>query len=52
MTTQRSKTVGEDWGASRSREVTWHDPGPSTARGLTMAGLDYLRTMIDGTLPT
>jgi hypothetical protein len=51
MTAQHSDTVAEDWGASRSRVVTWHDPGPSTARGLTMAGLDYLRAMIDGTLP-
>ena len=51
MTTQRSETVAEDWGASRSRVVTWHDPGPSTAPGLTMAGLDYLQAMIDGTLP-
>ena len=51
MTTQRRETVAEDWGESRSRVVTWHDPAPSTARGLTMAGLDYLRAMIDGTLP-
>lgn len=51
MTAQRSDTVGEGWGESRSRVVTWHGPGPSTARGLTMAGLDYLRAMIDGTLP-
>jgi len=51
MTAQRAETVADDWGASRSRVVTWHDPGPSTARGLTMAGLDYLRAMIDGTLP-
>ena len=51
MTAQRSDTVAEDWGESRSRVVTWHDPGPSTARGLAMAGLDYLRAMIDGTLP-
>ena len=51
MTTQRRETVAEDWGESRSRVVTWHDPGPSIARGLTMAGLDYLRAMIDGTLP-
>jgi uncharacterized protein (TIGR00369 family) len=51
VTTQRSEARAEDWGASRSRVVTWHDPGPSTARGLTMAGLDYLRAMIDGTLP-
>jgi uncharacterized protein (TIGR00369 family) len=51
MTAQRSDTVAEGWGASRSRVVTWHDPGPSTARGLTMAGLDYLQAMIDGWLP-
>jgi uncharacterized protein (TIGR00369 family) len=51
MTAQRSDTGGEDWGAPRSRVVTWHEPGPSTARGLTMTGLDYLRAMIDGTLP-
>ncbi|HEX9497196.1 MAG TPA: PaaI family thioesterase [Mycobacterium sp.] len=51
MTAQRSDTVAEDWGESRSRVVTWHDPAPSTARGLAMAGLDYLRAMIDGTLP-
>jgi uncharacterized protein (TIGR00369 family) len=51
MTAQRSDTLAEGWGASRSRTVTWHDPGPSTARGLTMAGLDYLQAMIDGSLP-
>jgi len=51
VTTQRAETVADDWGAPRSRVVTWHDPGPSTARGLTMTGLDYLRAMIDGTLP-
>ena len=46
MTAQRGDTVAEDWGESRSRVVTWHDPGPSTARGLTMAGLDYLLLLI------
>jgi uncharacterized protein (TIGR00369 family) len=51
VTAQRAETVADDWGASRSRVVTWHDPGPSIARGLTMAGVDYLRAMIDGTLP-
>jgi len=40
-----------DWGPQRSKTVTWHEPGPSTARGLTMAGLDYLRAMADGELP-
>lgn len=39
-----------DWGAPRSRTVTWHDPAPSTAKGLTMAGNDYLQAIIDGKL--
>jgi uncharacterized protein (TIGR00369 family) len=39
------------WGPQRSRTVTWHEPGPSTAKGLTMAGIDYLRAMVDGDLP-
>ena len=41
----------EDWGPQRSRTITWHEPGPSTAKGLTMAGIDYLQAMIDGELP-
>jgi uncharacterized protein (TIGR00369 family) len=40
-----------DWGEPRSRTVTWHDPGPSTEKGLTMAGVDYLQAMVDGELP-
>jgi uncharacterized protein (TIGR00369 family) len=40
-----------DWGAQRSKTITWHEPGPSTAKGLTMAGLDYLQAMADGRLP-
>jgi len=40
-----------DWGPQRSRTVTWHEPGPSTAKGLTMAGIDYLRAIVDGHLP-
>jgi acyl-coenzyme A thioesterase PaaI-like protein len=39
-----------DWGAPRSRTVTWHDPTPSTAKGLSMAGIDYLQAIIDGEL--
>lgn len=39
------------WGEQRSREITWHDPAPTTAAGLSMKGLDYLRAMIDGVLP-
>jgi uncharacterized protein (TIGR00369 family) len=40
-----------DWGPQRSKTVTWRDPGPATAKGLTMAGLDYLQAMADGRLP-
>src|SRR5262245_20844715 len=39
------------WGAPRSRTVTWHSPRPSTAKGLAMAGIDYLRAVVDGRLP-
>ncbi|MCW2591555.1 MAG: hypothetical protein JWQ86_3982 [Mycobacterium sp.] len=44
-------TTDQGWGEQRSKVVTWHDPKPTTARGLSMAGLDYLRAMVDGTLP-
>ena len=43
--------VHNDWGPQRSRTVSWHDPGPSAAKGLTMAGVDYLRAMANGELP-
>jgi uncharacterized protein (TIGR00369 family) len=39
------------WGPQKSRTVTWHEPGPSTAKGLTMSGIDYLTAMADGELP-
>jgi uncharacterized protein (TIGR00369 family) len=40
-----------DWGPQRSKTVTWHSPGPSTAKGLTLSGVDYLRAMVNGDLP-
>jgi uncharacterized protein (TIGR00369 family) len=40
-----------DWGPRRSKTVTWHSPGPTTAKGLTMSGIDYLHAMVDGDLP-
>jgi uncharacterized protein (TIGR00369 family) len=40
-----------DWGPQRSKIVTWHSPGPSTAKGLTLSGIDYLRAMVHGDLP-
>ncbi|MCT7660447.1 PaaI family thioesterase [Mycobacterium deserti] len=52
MTVELSKTSDRaDWGPQRSRTVTWHDPAPTTAKGLAMAGIDYLRAMADGVLP-
>ncbi|KUI19365.1 aromatic compound degradation protein PaaI [Mycobacterium sp. GA-1285] len=51
MTLELETTAGrKDWGPQRSRTVTWHSPGPSTAKGLTMAGIDYLRAIADGRL--
>ena len=35
----------------RTRTVTWHDPHTTAAAGRQMAGIDYLRAMMDGTLP-
>jgi uncharacterized protein (TIGR00369 family) len=51
MTVELTQTADRaDWGEPRSRTVTWNDPGPSTAKGLAMAGIDYLQAMIDGKL--
>jgi uncharacterized protein (TIGR00369 family) len=44
-------TAAREWGERRSKVVTWHDPAPTTAKGLSMAGIDYLQAMIDGILP-
>lgn len=41
----------QGWGEKRSKVVSWHDPAPTTATGLAMAGIDYLRAMVDGALP-
>ena len=52
MTMEMTATTDrDDWGAQRSRTVTWHDPGPGTAKGLSMPGIDYLRAMADVALP-
>jgi uncharacterized protein (TIGR00369 family) len=51
MTTANDASENELWGTQRSRTVTWHEPGPGTARGLSMAGIDYLKAMIAGELP-
>lgn len=46
-----SELDAEGWGEKRSKVVTWHDPAPTTSAGLSMSGIDYLRAMVDGTLP-
>jgi uncharacterized protein (TIGR00369 family) len=52
MTTHLTESVyGESWGPQRSRTVEWCDPGPSTAQGMSMAGIDYLQAMMDHQLP-
>jgi len=52
MTAELADTdVRADWGPQRSRTVTWFEPRPSTTKGLTMAGIDYLQAMVDGDLP-
>ncbi|HWH31946.1 MAG TPA: PaaI family thioesterase [Egibacteraceae bacterium] len=35
----------------RERLVRWEDPAAAAEQGLALAGLDYLRGMIDGALP-
>ena len=50
MTAELTETRA-DWGPQRSKTITWHEPGPSTAKGLTMAGLDYLQAIAEGRLP-
>lgn len=44
-------TGNDGWGEKRSKVVTWHDPEPATAKGLSMAGIDYLQAIVDGILP-
>ena len=37
--------------ATRSRTYSWTDPSQTAQAGLTMSGIDYLRAMMDGSLP-
>lgn len=41
----------QDWGQLRSRSIEWRAPAPSTAKGMSMQGLDYLRAIMAGELP-
>jgi uncharacterized protein (TIGR00369 family) len=51
MTIADKDTESDLWGPQRSRTVSWHEPGPGVARGLAMAGIDYLKAMMAGELP-
>jgi uncharacterized protein (TIGR00369 family) len=51
LTAELIETPEDSWGERRSKVVSWHDPAPTTARGLAMSGIDYLRAMADGLLP-
>jgi uncharacterized protein (TIGR00369 family) len=51
VTAELTETPEDTWGELRSKVVSWHDPAPTTAAGLAMAGVDYLRAMVGGVLP-
>src|ERR1700752_4553336 len=50
-----AELIGTDiqggWGPERSRTVTWHSPGPSTAKGLAMSGIHFKRAGVEGEPP-
>jgi uncharacterized protein (TIGR00369 family) len=46
-----SEEVAPDWGAERSRVITWHDPGLLARELPTMDGLAALQAMLAGTYP-
>ena len=35
----------------RERSITWEDPGPGTAKGLAMPGIEYMQAVMKGELP-
>ncbi|WP_347177047.1 PaaI family thioesterase [Parafrankia sp. EAN1pec] len=39
------------WGDLRRKTVTWYDPAASARSSLAMSGLEFLRAMVDGTVP-
>ena len=44
-------TTPEDWGDSRSRTVTWHDPLITAAGARERSGLETMEAIRDGVLP-
>ena len=48
---ERGPEPSADWGEPRERTVRWYDPIVGAGAGRSMAGLDYLRSMLAGELP-
>lgn len=40
-----------EWGTPSERQVTWFDPAITRDAARSMAGIDLLRAMLDGTVP-
>jgi uncharacterized protein (TIGR00369 family) len=41
----------EAFGPPRSRTISWYAPGPVTAKGMSMPGIDYLKALMSAELP-
>lgn len=44
-------TATPDWGAPRSRTVSWHDPLRTAAGMAGRTGMEFLKAFVDGELP-
>ena len=40
-----------DWGAARTKTITWYDPAIALAAAPKMAGREFLQAILDGELP-
>ena len=56
--TSREATAAEtapgptaDWGAARSKTVTWYDPARTVAEGAGLSGLAFMQALTEGRLP-
>jgi uncharacterized protein (TIGR00369 family) len=48
---QLESSAAADWGAPRSKTITWHDPMVNASVGASLSGLDFLYLIRDGKLP-
>ena len=46
-----SMPLPTEWGEPRSKSVTWHDPLVMANAGAGLSGLEFLRALVDGSLP-